>query len=94
MIKHMVLWKLTEQSKEEAPGKIKRMLEGLSGKIPGLLHIEVGINFNPNGYDVSLYSEFESAEALEGYQVHPEHQKVKDYIGSVTCGRAVSDYEV
>ena len=62
MIKHIVMWKL----KDEAHGNdkatnaklIKEKLEALSGKIDGLLKIEVGIDFLGGGnFDVALYSE-------------------------------------
>ena len=43
--------------------------------------------------DVALLSEFESREALEAYQVHPAHLKAKEYVGSVTCGRACMDFQ-
>ena len=56
---------------------------------------EVGVNFNPSeaAYDVSLYSVFESKETLQAYVVHPEHQKVVQFIGSIAENRVVVDYE-
>ena len=38
--------------------------------------------------------ELESQEALDGYQVHPEHQKMVSFIRTVTCNRICLDYEV
>ena len=32
-------------------------------------------------------------EALADYQVHPEHEAVKEFIGAVTAERWVVDYE-
>ena len=92
MVKHIVMWKISAPDKEQAAQKIKQMLESLNGKIPGLYKAEVGINITPGGYDVVLYSELQDQKALEGYQVHPEHLAVKEYITSVTCGRASADY--
>ena len=73
MVKHIVFWKL----KDEANGNnkvanaqlIKEKLEDLNGKIEGLVKVEVGINFldSPANYDVALYSEVASKEALDFY---------------------------
>jgi hypothetical protein len=100
MIKHIVLWRL----KDEGDGRdkranallIKEKLESMRGKIPGMLKVEVGINFEANGEasDVALYAEFESRAALQGYQGHPEHTAFKDFIKNVRSERRVVDYEV
>jgi len=49
---------------------------------------------SPAAYDVVLYSEFASFEGLNAYQIHPEHEKCKDFIGKIACDRAVVDYEI
>ena len=45
MVKHLILWKLkdelTGQEKQEIKEGIKAGLEGLQGKIPGLVEIKV-----------------------------------------------------
>lgn len=99
MIKHIVMWKLKEEAegnnKSENANKIKGLIEGLEGKIKELKFIEVGINFNSSeaAYDVVLNSDFETVNDLDIYQEHPEHIKVKEFIGKVTEGRVVADYE-
>lgn len=97
MVKHIVLWKLRETDPAEKASimrHMKELLEGLVDVVPGLVEAEVGLNYNPDGYDVSLYATLTSREALDGYQIHPAHVKVKEYVQSVACGRAVSDYEI
>lgn len=99
MIKHIVFWKL----KPEAEGacaavnaaKAKQCLESLHGQIPGLLHIEVGIDFlrSADSSDIVMYSEFESREALDAYHHHPAHVAIKGFIGAIRCERRVVDYE-
>ena len=99
MVVHIVMWKLKEQAegagREENAQKIKTMLESLKGRIPGLLRLEVGIDFSRTdaSADVVLYSEFEDREALARYQAHPEHVKVADFITLVRSERRVADYE-
>lgn len=100
MVKHIVFWKL----KDEAAGNnkaanarlIKEKLEDLNGKIEGLVKVEVGINFldSPANYDVALYSEVVSKEALDFYQNHPLHQAVLPFIREVVSGRIAVDYEI
>ncbi len=100
MIKHIVLWKLKEtaagHSAAENAREIKRRLEALNGRIPGMLRLEVGIDFSKEdaSSDVALYSEFESRAALEGYQSHPLHEEVKEFVMAVRSERRLVDYEV
>jgi len=100
MIKHIVMWRLKEQAhgndKVTNARRIKQMLEALRGKIPGLLTIEVGIDFlaSEQSADIALYSEFESRAALEGYQSHPEHKALGPFMREATIERRVADYEV
>jgi hypothetical protein len=99
MVKHIVLWKLKEtaggRSRAENAALIKKVLEELRGVIPGLLEIEVGVDFlhSEQSADVALYSEFESREALAAYQEHPAHKAVMPMILEARSERRVVDYE-
>lgn len=100
MVKHIVVWRL----KPEAHGRpaadnaraIKEKLEALRGRIPGMLRIEVGLDFSreETSSDVVLYSEFESRAALDAYQIHPEHEAVKGFILEARSERRLVDYEL
>lgn len=102
MIKHIVVWKLKDQAdgktKHENALKLKNELESLNGIVPGLIHLEVGININDSGSeddtDVILYSEFENMEALNNYYPHPAHAKIVPFAKSIRIERRVIDYEV
>lgn len=100
MVKHIVFWKLKEtshgNSKELNAKIIKEKLESLIGKIPGLLVMEVGIDFSctESSSDLVLYSEFESKKDLENYQEHPEHKAVMPFIMEARSERRVVDYEL
>jgi len=93
MVKHIVMWKLRDKADAV---DIKARLEALAGKIPGLLNIEVGIDFleSEQSADVVLYAELDSREALEAYQSHPEHQAVVPLVKAAAIARTVVDYEV
>jgi len=100
LIKHIVMWRLKESAhgndKATNARLIKEKLEALNGKIPGLLTLEVGIDFvgSDDSADIVLYSEFESREALDNYQAHPEHKAVVPFVGEARSERRVVDYEV
>ena len=95
MIKHIVFWKIrNDENKQQNMEHMKTILTNLVGVVPGLISAEVGFNYNPNGYDIALYSVLESKEALDGYQEHPAHLEVKKFVHSVITDRAVTDYEI
>ena len=99
MVKHLVLWRLKKmahgKSAAENARAIKEKLEGLRGRVPGLLCIEVGIDLSrtDNSSNVALYSEFESRAALDAYQAHPEHKAVMPFILEARSERRLIDYE-
>ena len=99
MTHHIILWKLkdelTESQKASVKKDIREGLEGLAGKIPGLLSIKVHTEGLPSSnVDLMLDSTFESPEALKGYSVHPEHVAVADgRVRPYTSGRYCLDYE-
>ena len=101
MVKHIILWQLkdefTEEQKVEIRAGIKEGLEGLIGKIPGLVEIKVNATgrLASSNADVMLDSTFESEEALKSYSKHPEHVKVADgKVRPYTQVRMCLDYEV
>ena len=61
MVKHIILWKLKEEYNSFSVKQgIKDGLEGLMGKIPGLVEIKVQIDsLASSNADVMLYSVFE-----------------------------------
>ena len=101
MVKHIILWKLrSELSAEEKQAKalaIKQGLEGLKGKVPGLVEIHVQIDgvLASSNADIMLDSTLESPEALKGYAVHPAHVAVADgVVRPNTELRTCLDYEI
>ncbi len=97
MVKHIILWKLKpEHNTAEVKRGIKEGIEGLVGVVPGLIEASVQIErLDSSNVDVMLYSVLESAEALKGYAIHPEHVKVADtLVRPYTESRACIDFEV
>lgn len=100
MVKHMIIWTLKEElsgeEKEAVKKGIKEGLEGLAGKIPGLIDIKVQTEaLASSNADIMLDSTFESEEALKGYATHPEHVAVADgKVRPFTKTRSCMDYLV
>ena len=101
MVKHIILWtlnpELSEEEKEQVKKGIKEGLEGLKGKVPGLVDVVVNISgrLASSNCDVMLDSSFEDEEALKTYSNHPAHLEVAN--GKVrphTASRTCMDYKV
>jgi hypothetical protein len=100
MIKHIVMWQLKDfaegADKAANATKVKQLLDGCADIVPGILKFETALA-SPHleaTYDLVLYSEFESKEALDAYQDHPKHVALKPFIGVVRQSRQCMDYEV
>lgn len=97
MVKHMILWELKEEHCTETVKEgIKTGLEGLLGKIDGLVEIEVQtVSLPSSNADVMLSSVFENEEALKEYATHPAHVYVVDtFVRPFTKTRLCLDFEV
>ncbi|MCF0224299.1 MAG: Dabb family protein [Fibrobacter sp.] len=104
MIRHIVYWKL----KAEAEGNTAKVngqkmvdaFHALEGKIPGLVSIESGLNFNKGElgnsdveFDIALDTTFRTREALDFYQNHPDHQAIVSFVKKVVSERRAVDFE-
>lgn len=100
MVKHVILWQLkdeiSDEQKKKVKADIKEGLEGLKGKIPGLMDIQVNIfGLSSSNADVMLDTTFDTEESLKGYSVHPEHVKVADEkVRPYTKTRVCMDFDV
>lgn len=100
MVKHIILWNLKDEfsadEKAEIKKGIKEGLEGLSGKIPGLIEIKVNtLGLESSTADLMLDSTFESAEALKNYSTNPLHREVANTkVRPFTSSRSCLDFEI
>lgn len=100
MVKHMILWKLdetlSETEKEQVRINAKRELEGLVGKVPGLVSMEIIIDsLASSNADMMLNSTLESIDALKIYKDHPEHLRVaNNFVRPYTVQRLCLDFNV
>ena len=86
MVKHIILWtlnpELSEAEKQEVKAGIKAGLEGLVGKVPGLL-------------DVKVHIDGRLASSNADVMVHPEHVAVANgKVRPYTVQRSCLDFEI
>ena len=100
MIRHIVMFTLKEHAhgnpKAENIRIIKAKLEALRGVIPGLLRMDVGVDFSATdtSADMVLDSDFTTRAALDAYIVHPAHQALVPFITEVRSERRLVDFEI
>ena len=87
---------MTAEDKAEVKKGIKEGLEGLLGKVPGLVSIKVNVDgrLDSSNCDVMLDSTLENVEALKAYATHPAHVAVADgKVRPYTVQRVCLDFE-
>lgn len=101
MVKHMILWtlnpELSEEEKNAVKAGIKEGLEGLVGKVPGLIDVKVTIDrrLSSSTADLMLDCSLENAEALKVYASHSDHLAVANTkVRPYTVQRACLDFEL
>ena len=100
MIRHVVMWKLKDSAEGKTKAEniqwIREHLMALCSVIPQIKRMEIGTDMtgSETSMDLMLLTEFESAEDLKIYAVHPEHVKVATYVRAVALTRAVLDCEL
>jgi quinol monooxygenase YgiN len=98
MLHHIVMWKFAAEadghSKEENMARARAALLALPAKIPEIrsMRVERDMGLDAGAFDMCLVSEFDDAESLKRYAVHPEHKAVSALIGKVREGRGVIDF--
>jgi hypothetical protein len=94
----MIIWKMKDEvaDKAKTAAKIKAALEGLVGKIDGLLEMHVLTECYPcSAGDVMMDSAFADLAALEAYQSHPLHQEIANGMVRPAMAQRLSfDFEV
>lgn len=97
MVTHIVMWNLKDEAeggtREQNAAIMKERLEGLVGRIPGLVSLAVNRNVMPGGYDLCLLGRYENLEALKIYREHPLHKEVQQFVHKVITDRASCDFE-
>ena len=100
MVKHVILWQLKDELTVDEKKKIKAemvvALEGLVGKVPGILEVKVQTEgLASSNAEVMLDTTLTDEEALKGYAVHPDHvEAANTYVRPFTKTRLCLDFEI
>lgn len=96
MIKHIVCFKLKDNSKENVD-KTAEILMSMKGKVDLIRDIEVGVDFlhSERSYDIILQVTLDDEKALEDYQNDPYHcNVVKKHMHAVREASVAVDYYI
>ncbi|GAA5153165.1 Dabb family protein [Microbacterium pseudoresistens] len=98
-LRHVVMWRMAADEAEERAEHARegaRLLTALDGVVPEIRALSVGPNseYPDANWDLVLIVDVDDVDALERYQVHPEHEKVVAYMRSVVSTRAAVDIRI
>jgi hypothetical protein len=82
VIKHIVMWNVrgdSAQAKARGIDELKRGFEGLRGQVPGLLHLEIGVDSSGIDYACDVAS-------------HPAHVRLRKQLADLRTARHQVDY--
>jgi hypothetical protein len=94
MLKHIVLFKFKPEITED---QVDQLAEGL-GALPEIIDEIREFVFgrdvigSERSYDFGLVSLFDDLEAMQRYQVHPDHQKVVAHVKQICSGVVAVDF--
>lgn len=97
-LKHVVMWKFADEaegnSKEYNMRYVRESLSALMGVVPELLDMELHRDclHGDGSFDMVLICTFEDMDAMQAYQVHPNHMAVRSFIRKVITSRSTVDY--
>lgn len=95
MVKHIVCFKLKDNNSSEI-NRAKEVLLSMTGKVPSLRKIEVGIDFlrSDRSYDLYLAVDVDDKAALDEYANDPYHCSiVKAHMKTIVESSVTVDYE-
>jgi len=93
------MWRVhgdSPEQRDQARMKVKNAFESLRGLIPGMRHLEIGLDTSNVDYacDVVLVTDFETRLSLQDYATNPEHLRVRGELLGVRTSRHQVDYIV
>ena len=97
MIRHICMFKLKEENREQNTGRALKLADELLKPIDllrGYAVVTNSKNAPESNYELSLIFDFDTMEDLIEYQKHPNHIEFGNFIKSVRTDRACIDYEI
>jgi hypothetical protein len=96
MLKHIVFMKFKPAVTAPDIDQLRQALGGLPARIPEIREFVFGQDVlrTERSWDFALVSAFDGIEAMNRYQVHPEHQIVLQRVRAMCDSIVVVDFEV
>jgi hypothetical protein len=97
MVRHIVMWRVkgaTAEERRRNAQRVRAAFEPLRGRVPGLRHLEIGLDTSGVDYacDMVLVGDFDDAQSLAAYATHPEHLRAREAAGDLRVERYQVDY--
>lgn len=94
MLTHIVLFKFKPKTSEPEIERVTENLRELPGKIAEIKEFRLGPDIirSQRSYDMGLIAGFTDIDALQRYQVHPDHQKVVATLQTITDSIVAVDF--
>jgi Stress responsive A/B Barrel Domain len=92
MLRHVVIWSMSEGHGEELEGLLREFLQ-LPEQIEEIAALSAGRLLNEADFDAVLCVDVADADALERYRSHPAHQPSLTRLRSAASRVVVADYE-
>ena len=95
MIRHIVLFRIKDEFKDEIPQLVKNF-EGMAGRIEGMLELQAGADIlhSERSYDLALITVFQDRAAFDAYQTHPLHMPIRKRMHEVRESSVACDFNV
>jgi Stress responsive A/B Barrel Domain len=76
MIRHVVLFRWTEEATEEQKQRVAAEIARLPSLVPSwrAFHIGSDLGINPGNFDFAVAADFDDADGYLAYRDHPEHR--------------------
>jgi hypothetical protein len=97
MIRHMVMFRWTQEATQEQKQRAADELGRLPSLVPSLRAYHVGPNLglNPGTFDFAVAADFDDVEGYLAYRDHPERRSiVAQFIQPIAGQRAAVQYEL
>ncbi len=96
MLRHVVLFRLSEDAPEGAVESLSRGLSHLAQSIPDISRYSYGqdLGLREGNYDLGVVAEFQDVAAFHRYIEHPEHQAfLRDQLTPILAERVALQFE-
>jgi Stress responsive A/B Barrel Domain len=96
MIRHMVMFRWTQEATPEQKQRVADELARLPALIPSVraYHIGSDLGLRPGNFDFAVAADFDDVDGYLAYRDHPEHRQiVEEFIQPIAAQRGGVQYE-